>query len=564
MSITQGKERLLLLFLGGLTLINLIQGSVTQLIFDEAYYWYFSQHPAWGYFDHPPMVAFFAAIGTTLFDHELGVRLFAPFLLSGTICLLWKLIDDKRKYDHLPVFILFTASVALFNAYGFFMLPDTPLLFFSALFLFAYKRFLQYPGIRFVLLLGFSMAAMMYSKYHAILLIAFVLVSNPKIFLSYRFWMATVFALLLYTPHLYWLYETDFASLKYHLSGRANSYYRIKFTLDYILNALIVWGFSFPLIYWALYKFTLPGGVKKNVFDRALVFSAWGILGFFLLSSFNRKTQAQWPLLAVLPFIVFTFRYALDKEGFRKWLRITSIISLVILCMVRVIVVDEDISPIKYESHGNKRWAQQLYEKTGGLPVVFEDSYRNASMYGFYARVPVYSLNSVKHRQNQYDIDSSEYKFQHRRVAYITGREDYDSVIKVRIGKGKGHPWRGKFVKDFRSFRKLICKVDDHKITPGKDSIALTLINPYTEGIAFEDLEFYGLVLNEKRRIQDTIRMYPGNTGKTKVLTAGSTIHLNAGMDRIEKLEEGVLFRVSISEFGYPSGFQGDIIPIAK
>ncbi|MGS2762705.1 ArnT family glycosyltransferase [Sinomicrobium sp. M5D2P9] len=562
MSIAHKKERLLLLFLGILTLVNLIQSGTTQLIYDEAYYWYFSQNLDWGYFDHPPMVAVFSAIGTRLFDSELGVRFFAPFLFSGTVFLLWKLIDDRRKYDHIWVFILLSASVALFNAYGFFMLPDTPLLFFGALFLFAYKKFLQRPDLPAILILGFSMAAMMYSKYHAILLIGFVILSNPKILLRYRFWTAAVLALALYVPHFYWLHETDYAPLKYHLSGRANSYYRVKFTLNYILNILVVLGFSFPLIYWALYKFTRFGDLKNRIFDRALVFVVWGIIGFFLLSSFNRKTQAQWPILTVLPLIVLAFRYALDRPEYRKWLRITSMVSLVVLFMARVVLVNENISPIKYESHGNKRWAQKLYEKTGGLPVVFENSYRSASMYGFYSRVPVYSLNSVKHRQNQYDIDSAEYKFRHQKVAYITGREDYDSVIKVRIGKGKGHVWRGKFIKDFRSFRKLMCQVDNKKIVRGKDSLSLTLVNPYDEAVAFEDLKFYGLVLDERRQIMDTINISLGNTEKTKVLSPGSTIHLHTGMDSVQKLDNGVLFRVSISEYGYPSGFQGNIIPI--
>lgn len=562
MSVTQKKEQILLLFLVVLTVVNLVQSLVTQLIFDEAYYWYFSQNPSWGYFDHPPMVAILARIGTLLFDSELGVRLFAPFLLSGTIFLLWKLIDDRRKYDYVWIFCLLSGSVALFNAYGFFMLPDTPLLFFGALFLYGYKSFLKKERTAAILVLAVSMAAMMYSKYHAILLIAFVVLSNPKLLLRYRFWVAALLSLILYIPHVYWLYETDFASIKYHLSGRANSYYRIDFTLNYILNVLIVLGFSFPLIYWALYRFTRFGHLKERVFDRALVFAAWGIIGFFLLSSFNRKTQAQWPLLTVLPLIVLTFRYSLDRERYRKWLRITSIVSLVVLCMARIVLLSEELSPIKYESHGNKRWTEELYEKTGGLPVIFEDSYRNASMYGFYSRVPVYSLNSAQHRQNQFDIDSSEYKFQHKKVAYLSGREDFDSVIQIQIGRGKGHPWKGKIVEDFSSFRKLICRVEDDRMVRGRDSVSLTLINPYSEGVAFEDMKFYGLIMNEKKQIEDTVNIYPGNSNGTRTLSAESTIHFRGGIDSVQKLSDGELFRVSISENDLPSGFQGDVIPI--
>ena len=38
-------------------IVNLIQAGKTGLFDDEAYYWMYSKFPAWGYFDHPPMVA---------------------------------------------------------------------------------------------------------------------------------------------------------------------------------------------------------------------------------------------------------------------------------------------------------------------------------------------------------------------------------------------------------------------------------------------------------------------------------------------------------------------------
>ena len=37
--------------------LGLIQAGTTELLDDEAYYWVFSQHLDWGYFDHPPMTA---------------------------------------------------------------------------------------------------------------------------------------------------------------------------------------------------------------------------------------------------------------------------------------------------------------------------------------------------------------------------------------------------------------------------------------------------------------------------------------------------------------------------
>ena len=72
MSMRISLPRPLTFLLGGLLLINLLQAFSTELIFDEAYYWYYAQNPSWGYFDHPPMVAWMIALGTWFLDNELG------------------------------------------------------------------------------------------------------------------------------------------------------------------------------------------------------------------------------------------------------------------------------------------------------------------------------------------------------------------------------------------------------------------------------------------------------------------------------------------------------------
>ena len=44
----------------GVALLILLRGVMAGLLplsADEAYYWLWSLHPAWGYFDHPPMIA---------------------------------------------------------------------------------------------------------------------------------------------------------------------------------------------------------------------------------------------------------------------------------------------------------------------------------------------------------------------------------------------------------------------------------------------------------------------------------------------------------------------------
>lgn len=544
-------------FLAFLTIINLWQAIASELILDEAYYWYFSKELAFGYFDHPPMVAVLVAAGRFLFSGELGVRFFAPFLFSGTVWLIWKTLNDPRKKKHFWVFAFFISSVALFNVYGFFMVPDTPMLFFAALFWYAYKKFLKSRSVLSVLLLAISMSAMMYSKYMAILLIGFVLVSNLRLLVDKRFLAAAILSLLLYFPHLYWLYENDFISLKYHLSGRADSTYKIAFTLEYLLGFIGISGITFPLIFRAFFK-----SHYRDLFSRALFINAIGIFLFFLISSFNRRTQAQWPLLVLLPFILITFNYALNHTNFRKWLLRLSIASFILISVLRIAIANESLSPVLYETHGNKRWVQQLKEIAGSLPVVFRNSYTEASMYMFYSGEKAFSLNGYPFRPNQFDLRNEEDKYRHQKVVYMASNRDADSSFAI-IRPFRERIWRGVRYDDFTPWRKLKLTVPENSKVLKADSVEISLLNPYNEKIPVRDLYFYGLALTKKKGLLDTVPVITPNHIKNRFLLPGDSLRFKAFIGEKQKLTKAGYFRVCISEKNLlPYGFQGNIIPV--
>jgi len=74
-----------LLFYSTWLLLALLQSASTELIADEAYYWVYSRFPAWGYFDHPPMIALMIKWGYALFQNEVGVRLTGAVLNTATV-----------------------------------------------------------------------------------------------------------------------------------------------------------------------------------------------------------------------------------------------------------------------------------------------------------------------------------------------------------------------------------------------------------------------------------------------------------------------------------------------
>ena len=157
--------------------VNMLQAGQTELIDDEAYYWVYSRFPAWGYFDHPPMIAILIKAGFGFFHHELGVRLFIVMMNTATIFIIQELTEKK---DDL-LFYAVAGTVAVAQIGGIIAAPDIPLLFFVALFFWLYKRFLYQMNLLNSILVGAAMALMLYSKYHGVLIIFATILSNPSL-----------------------------------------------------------------------------------------------------------------------------------------------------------------------------------------------------------------------------------------------------------------------------------------------------------------------------------------------------------------------------------------------
>lgn len=548
-------SRLFFIFLGILFVLNLIQGSVTELLYDEAYYWYYAQDLSWGYFDHPPMVAFLIWLSSLVFDGEMGVRFMSCVLGIGTVSILWLLIEDPKKKQYIPHFFLLLFSMALFNAYGFLTLPDTPLLFFTALFLLVYKRFISNPTWPKALVLGLVMACLMYSKYHAVLVILFTLLSNISLLKNKYAWVAVLCSLACYSPHFLWLYQNDFVSLEYHISERPNQPYSFSgFTLGYLLNLLVNFGLLFPWFYYALFT-----AKPKDKFTKALVYVTFGVILFFFLSTFHRRSQAQWVIVICIPMAILAYQLLLDNAKARKWMFGLSIASLVLLCYARAWLVYQPLLPKIFETHGTENWVHTLNRKVENVPVVFENSYRTSSMYHFYSGEPSFSLNNIFYRRNQYSIDASEAKIQGKRIAYVTKYADsgdfyfyYPDGTKMFV----------KYKDNFKSYRRLKGFFDQNQVKRNKAPQLLKVYNPYAEKIPLDQLVFRLAFLNAYKQIQETqtITIQPVEEN-TLVLKPRDTTEFNFRLPA-HKTKKPQFVKFSISEFGLPTGINSPSIPL--
>ena len=174
-------------------ILDLLCALFCEIHADEAYYRLYGQFLSWGYFDHPPMVGLMTAISgaliptTSLILKNLSVRLVTVLMHVATVWIVWKTIEEGvgcKVYsakETLTRFLLVAASMPMFCAYGFLTTPDAPLLFFAALFYYAYRRYLTDHSWSMTTLLGISMAGMLYSKYMAVLVIGLAVAANWRL-----------------------------------------------------------------------------------------------------------------------------------------------------------------------------------------------------------------------------------------------------------------------------------------------------------------------------------------------------------------------------------------------
>jgi hypothetical protein len=398
-------------FLAGWFLVNAFSAYFTELSYDEAYYWMYSRFPAWGYFDHPPMIALMDGLGYAILHDEAGVRLFT-ILFSCTTILILYLLSDTRN---IVALMLIVSSVLPFHMFGFISVPDAPLLLFSALFFYAYKKFLGKETLLHSAALAFAMTGMMYSKYHGIVVIGCTLLSNPRLFLNKKFLLAGLAAGTLYLPHLYWQYTHDFVSLRFHFFDRSAHVYQAQYTLDYLLSQPFFYGpFTGLILFYCAWR-----NPVKNLFEKSLKYSFVGIVLFFLISTLKDHVEANWTLPILVPMIYFTLSYSSIHPTVVNWLKISAAISIPLFIVARIFIAFPDKAYFHRmgEITGWRTFAREIIKQSDGLPVV-ANSYQEASKLSFYTGSLIPSLN-VNGRHNQFDLWNLSYSFEGKKVMFL-------------------------------------------------------------------------------------------------------------------------------------------------
>ncbi len=541
-----------LVFYAAWIILGLMQSGLTELQDDEAYYWVYSRYIDWGYFDHPPLIAIVVKAGYAIFPNELGVRLLPLLLNVLTLVIIEKLLEKKNPF----LFYAIALSVAYIQLAGFIAVPDTPLIFCTALFFLCYKKFIQQPGWLNTLLLGLVMALLLYSKYHGVLIILFTLLSDLSLLKKYKAWLAVLIAAICFGPHLWWQYQHDWVSFRYHLFESNVNAYKASFTIEYILGQLLLPGpiAGFILLPAAfLYKPT-------NKTEKALRFTMIGLYAFFLLSSFRGKVEANWTSPVMVSLIILSHQFLLEKLKWQKLLYKLLPITLILVLICRVLMV-EDIVPVKaiqQRFHYWKNWPADMKKRTKGMPVVISNSYQRASKYWFYTGQMTYSQNLYRSRRNNYNFWPVEDSLLGKPVYYLDVYEmrRFPDSVKTPIG------WVGyKYDSSLLSFAKIKIETIE-KTVKGKegDSLLIRAVakmpDHYRDFISHhqeQPVRIFVALLDKKRLLWDCVAD----------ITLGQLLQNEFSFKVMTNLPKGKYhFRLGISVRDYYPTQNSDKIPL--
>ena len=384
--------------------LDLLCALFCEIHADEAYYRLYGQFLDWGYFDHPPVVGLMTAISgalvpeTSLMLKNLSVRLVTVLIHMATVYVVWKTIEEKVRNSpsSLFYFLLVAASIPMFCAYGFMTTPDAPLLFFAAVFYYAYRKFTTDRQWSTAILLGLSIAGMLYSKYIAVLVIAFALLGNLRLLRDAKAWAAVGIAIVLMLPHLWWQYANHFPSFTYHLVSRATSYQPL-YSLEYLPNQ---WAVFNPLV-WALMLWIGARQIcHSDAFKRSLGMTIWGFQVFFLIMTCRGHVEPHWTVVTAIPAIILLTE---ETEIWKRGIKIALACCAGLVLVARVVLM-LNVLPARTGLANKQPFYEQLHAEAQGYPVVFDGSFQAPSLYRFYYNDEAVLVRNLYDRYTQFDL----------------------------------------------------------------------------------------------------------------------------------------------------------------
>lgn len=356
----QTYRKLFWVLLLSVTLFRMSIAGSFGLGTDESHYVLFSRHLSWGYFDHPPMVAFLSALTTLAGDGVFFVRL-GPIICAAITLIVLRFLALALYRDERVSF--WAAVLMLFMPYQHLLvvalLPDATLNLFWCGSLLAAWHAIKHGKWPAWVLLGLLTGGALLSKYHAVLLplclLCYLLASPGR-----RFWLARIqpyvsglIAILVFLPNILWNAQHNWASYAFQLAHGSSGHFSIGKLLAVLEGQMGAWS---PVIFGFLIAAFIAMARERPLSesDRFVFWTSFPVFLFFCGIGTFGKILPHWPSvgwwtgsLAVTAVILRKVSKG-DKVGihWRRWCVAAAIVGFVMIGFMYLALFRPVIGPL--------------------------------------------------------------------------------------------------------------------------------------------------------------------------------------------------------------------------
>lgn len=424
-----------------LALWRLYLSAALQLHPDEAYYWLWSRNLAPGYFDHPPLVAYFIWLTTLFSKSELWVRFsgtVVALLVSG---LIWRLALQLFNSTRVAA-----GSVMLFSVYPMTLLgltvitPDTPVILFWSLSVYLFWQAVRGEAAWPWHALGLTFGMALLSKYTAILmapcfLLYLVLTPDRKWLKTAYPYLSLLIGFLCFVPVLVWNGQNGWVSFVFQLkNGLGGDDFALGKVAEYTAGQLLVTG---PVVWLLGLYAALLGLYRRDKETLFLLATAVPIILFFGFSSLRKLAGPNWPAFAYVTFSILVSQHCLRGDSkIRLSLWSLAVVSSLGLSLATTLHARFNlVSPDNYSNemaaadatnsfHGWRELAAELQKYPDhGLAVT--PSHQLSAEIIYYSDASVQAQTSRMARPSQFDLWNGPRASPRREGLYVWTDADF-------------------------------------------------------------------------------------------------------------------------------------------
>ncbi len=286
--------------------LHLAMAAAVTLVQDEAYYALWASVPSAGYYDHPPMVAWWIWAGEQILGgNRLGVRLVSVLGFALVTPMVWRITflacENRRAADIAALW--YNATVLIFTL-GFLATPDAPSVFFWSAAIWAIFEARQGPRGWWMLagvFLGLGVISKFTNLFLGVGLAGWLLLTTEgrRELGKPHVWIAGLIAVLMMVPFIWWNYENNWIGLERQFGRIGGSGLHLGKVGEYLVGVIVL---VTPFILWSAAK----GIVRRDARLTLLRWLGLPLVVYLLYHSLGSHVAGNW-LAPVFPvFSVFS------------------------------------------------------------------------------------------------------------------------------------------------------------------------------------------------------------------------------------------------------------------